>query len=702
MGTGIRLRSAMHLLVICALLLGLYLISMPRLITLEDAGLFQMVCHFNGIAHPPGYPLFTLLCSGTSKIPYLDPVLSGNLLSAIFAVLAACLVFHIVWSITRELTAAYVAALGLGASAGFWSQAIIIEVYSLNVFLFALLVLLALRYVETSRTAILYWGAFVYGLALSNHWPLILLATPGLLVILWQAKSDLLGVLSRSRTWFYLFVALLLGLAPYLSIPLKQQPFISLYGPIGTFHDLLSYVARSAYGDGMSSADWSDKSNYLVWLSGEVSRQFGWVAGIGILLGIIISFGSLSRLLNAGLWLIFLGGTLVLMLLVHFEYYYLYRAVFRVYPLISYMVLSIWLGVAVKTIVNLVAVRWPRFDSLPVKVFFVAAMVLTVVSANYHAGNRSADSFAEDYGRLVLSSLEPNANLFVNGDNETGPIGYLHHVKGLRPDIDLYSSANVVFNNPLASPHDNKEHQNSIVREFIYSSEKPSYVLSPALGLSGIDYGLFIEHLPGRPSHNDREYVFNDTINSFLQQLLSNYEENRIVDPHSLSFAHTLLLRFTRQYVGYAFEHDPDIPLSEDFLKMMYRLQRTFPGRLVTLGYLLNNHQPTVSKFFMAELVVEGLNAIPDEVSLRNHSLFYEYAGHVALLDAVEFPADKLLAISYFERSLELFPYPDNVSGCLLQDLYKAEDDRSKLSVLEKKFSKALAQCKQSIIKGQL
>ena len=76
--------------VIGALALAAYLITMPRLITLEDAGLFQMVCHVGGIGHPPGYPLFTLLCQ---QLTLQDSVFNGNLISVMFAVGAVMVFF---------------------------------------------------------------------------------------------------------------------------------------------------------------------------------------------------------------------------------------------------------------------------------------------------------------------------------------------------------------------------------------------------------------------------------------------------------------------------------------------------------------------------------------------------------------------------------------------------------------------------------
>ena len=157
------------MLLVLLVTLSLYLVTMPQTITLEDAGLFQMICHKGGIGHPPGYPLFILSCQAFVNLPVFEQdVVAGNLMSALFAS-AACSVLLIVLrqlQVTGLLSVSL--ALVYGLSATFWSQAIIVEVYSLAVLLFLICLSLSLAYRDSEQVKYLLWLALVYGLACLN------------------------------------------------------------------------------------------------------------------------------------------------------------------------------------------------------------------------------------------------------------------------------------------------------------------------------------------------------------------------------------------------------------------------------------------------------------------------------------------------------------------------------------------------------
>ena len=188
-----------HLVSVFLLLILVYLWSMPGTVVLEDDGFFVLAAYFNSITHPPGYPLFVMFSHLFTWLPVGSVAFRVHLASAFLGGLACVCLWYLARCLFEDRIYAYAAALGLGLSRTFWSQAIIAEVYTLNVLLFLLLFILALHCAAAKKEQQVFycrWLAFIYGLALSNHWPLILLSTPALLVLMWPAREILIRNIS--------------------------------------------------------------------------------------------------------------------------------------------------------------------------------------------------------------------------------------------------------------------------------------------------------------------------------------------------------------------------------------------------------------------------------------------------------------------------------------------------------------------------
>jgi tetratricopeptide (TPR) repeat protein len=59
------------------------------------------------------------------------------------------------------------------------------------------------------------------------------------------------------------------------------------------------------------------------------------------------------------------------------------------------------------------------------------------LATGWQRADRSSDTWARDYAERLLKGLEPGALLFAEEDNVVFPLSYLHHVEGLRPDVEL-------------------------------------------------------------------------------------------------------------------------------------------------------------------------------------------------------------------------------------------------------------------------
>ncbi|MFC2036367.1 protein O-mannosyl-transferase family [Chloroflexota bacterium] len=125
----------------------------PSVATLFDDSLeFPLVASELGIAHPTGYPLYTLLGKLFTLGPWAGDVAQRNvgwavnLLSAVAGALTVALVYLVARQLTRRRLPALLGSVALAVSPVFWSQSVIAEVYTLNSFFVAALLWLALRW----------------------------------------------------------------------------------------------------------------------------------------------------------------------------------------------------------------------------------------------------------------------------------------------------------------------------------------------------------------------------------------------------------------------------------------------------------------------------------------------------------------------------------------------------------------------------
>lgn len=165
-----------------------------------DSGELVVVCATLGIAHPTGYPLYTLLGRLFSLLPLQNAIFKVNLMSLLFICLSNALLFFTIFIIGAnrigqtfskrkeifigiETWSALIAALIFSLTPTVWSQATSNEVYSLNVLFYILILFLVSiwrdKWKEPGSERILFLLVFVYALSFGNHMSTSLLL-PGL------------------------------------------------------------------------------------------------------------------------------------------------------------------------------------------------------------------------------------------------------------------------------------------------------------------------------------------------------------------------------------------------------------------------------------------------------------------------------------------------------------------------------------------
>jgi hypothetical protein len=433
---------------VAAALFILYAATAPRTVALEDDGLFILSSYFLGVEHPPGYPLHTLLGKLFTYLPVGSVAYRVHLLSAVLGGLSCAALWLCMRVLAESRLPAYVAALGLGFSRVFWSQAIIAEVYTLNTLFFFSLAYLALRLAPPAAAAApepslrrLAAAAFVFGLSLSNHWPLMLLAAPAFAVLLLPLLRRRLAAVPL------LLVVATLGLLPYAWLVLNSWSglIISFYGPLESWSEFWYFVSRQGYAnvDSSPAVTWLDRLSYLRYLGEVILLQFALLGAAVAALGFWAQWRLWGTRVSLFLTVSFVMPTLVLVLLLGFEYDALHKHMFHVYPLPAYGIAAVWMGLGTGWLAR-------RFQLRGAQPAAAGALLLALILAFGLRSNMRADhDWAARYADAVLRTLPKDAIVFGRGEADLGPIAYFHMIEGRRPDITLYQPQGLLLGNRL-------------------------------------------------------------------------------------------------------------------------------------------------------------------------------------------------------------------------------------------------------------
>ncbi len=182
--------------------LAAYVYTLAPTVTLEDSGEMVVASDYLGVPHPPGYPIWTLITWFFQWIfhwvtynGHPNPAWSVGLASAVFGALACGILSMLISRSGADMlrsmkdmaigsrtennvcfVAGVTGGLLLCFSPVLWSQSTIVEVYSLNAFFQAIILLLLYRWMMRPREDATLWAmAFLFGLGITNHQTLLIM-----------------------------------------------------------------------------------------------------------------------------------------------------------------------------------------------------------------------------------------------------------------------------------------------------------------------------------------------------------------------------------------------------------------------------------------------------------------------------------------------------------------------------------------------
>jgi 4-amino-4-deoxy-L-arabinose transferase-like glycosyltransferase len=454
---GIPTRTAVPVATFVAAL-ALYVPTLMPGVGFWDTAEFQTVGPVLGIAHPTGFPTYTLLSWFASVVlgPFGETAFRMNLLSAILVAGAAGILAATVGRIVRRPGPALAAGLVLAVAPIAWWTANRADPHALHLFLLALLLdrLTAWGQAGLERRAdsadvtpgpaargrrdgwqlpwdgALLAASLVFGISLGNHGLSVLLA-PGIALYLLAVEP---GILRRGRLVLAcgaLIFAAVVVLYAYIPIRASMNPPLNYAHP-STLDGFLYLVTASQF-HGLLQNPFQD--GLAPFVNVFVGQQ-GWPVVLAAAAGfaaLALGFGRFERIgprfaLLTGAWLVV---TMV------FSLGYGDGFIDRYYlgPL---LVAAAWAAAGVSAGWDAVSARL-RLGAVAPGLAIVAAAALLAwpawLAITGHDGNdESRDRDAARWTQVALDRLEPDA-VVVSWWSYSTPLWYAKYVEGRRPDM---------------------------------------------------------------------------------------------------------------------------------------------------------------------------------------------------------------------------------------------------------------------------
>ena len=427
---------------LCGLVaLGVYAATLNPTVSHGDSGEMIAVAHTLGVAHPPGYPLYTLLAKLFSLVPLGSVAARVNFFSAVCDALAAFFVCRATALLARNIWAGVAAAGCFAFSPLVWAYAVTAEVFALNnLFAAALLHLsvLAATAMPERRGRLWLVIAFVLGLGLSNHHILVLLAAPPLLV---QLILTCRAELTRRRMAALAF-AICLGLTPYVYLLVAPHLGSEIaWGDTASLRGLVDHVLRREYGTlQLAETASASRGGAVERFAAFFVRLSATTAGFAPLL-LLAALPTLLRRswmrLTGRLWAI--GVTAYLAAFSALSNLSMsvpvHAAVQERFWQQALVVLSAFAGLGLVQISALL----PRGRQV-IAAVLASTLLLGLAGEHFREMDQRGHTFFREYGRALLDSLPHDAVLLITSDEAIGSVRYLQQVEGYRRDVTVLPS----------------------------------------------------------------------------------------------------------------------------------------------------------------------------------------------------------------------------------------------------------------------
>lgn len=412
---------------------AVYLTTLSQTVIHLDSGELAAVQSTLGIAHPTGYPLFTVVGYLFTLLLFpFSKIFALNLFSALHCTVAVYFITSTTklildnlqyerdnskYLLTEDNKIVISSAIGLmtAFSATFWFQSTSVEVYSLHIAILSVTIYFILRAYFSDNEK--YWLIVAVSLALgfSNHMTTILII-PGLTYLFFHKNGF-------NKKSFLLIVKMLIVFLPvliiiYLYLPIRAgtDPSLNWGNPVD-LERFIRHVSGQQYQVWIFSSLEAAKEQLGYFIS-SLPKEVGYIGAVTSLFGLIFLFKQ-SR-------------AITIFLIISFFSTLLYSVNYDISDIDAYFLLAFisFTYFSIGFFIEAVKV----FKRKLIYIIFIVPLLFVIV--NFSDVDQSEVRTFEDYTKAMLDEADENGIIFSYlWDYFISPSYYFQYVEGYRTDV---------------------------------------------------------------------------------------------------------------------------------------------------------------------------------------------------------------------------------------------------------------------------
>lgn len=438
----------------------------PSVIEIDTGELATVQCTL-GIAHPTGYPIYTMLGYLFSLLPLpFSKIFQMNLLAAIYCA-AAVTIFSItvklvldnlntfqfnkikkektkkkkqsdkskvvsihstfVLSDNVKIIAAVFSGLFLALSKTFWFQSTSVEVYSLHLLLITIVIFVLIKaflFFDFEKSISKYWIVFAVTLALgfSNHMTTLLII-PGVAYLYFAKNGFNTKSIKQIIFMLLIFFPILILIYSYLPIRASQNPLMNWGNPTDWEH-IIRHISGQQYQVWLFSSSEAAAKQFNYFIE-NLPKEFS-LTLIIVIVGLIVSFIYARKF--------FIFNMIIFLSTVLYSINYDINDIDS-YFLLAYISLAFFAVFGIVQVITF-AVRNKMKIIIPISIL-ILFLGLQFYS-NYDQVNQKNNFIYEDYTKTLINSLPKNSIVFsYQWDYFISAAYYFQLVENFRKDVTI-------------------------------------------------------------------------------------------------------------------------------------------------------------------------------------------------------------------------------------------------------------------------